>query len=475
MITLRPHTTIVAIVVCAMAAVDRLQADESASGQLQSYLPLLESHLGKLITDGLDVYGPKHTAMWMAVIDTRTGRHPDFEHTPKRVYRLIGAPRGSALYWDQPLTVAAIRLSEVTGKAEYARAVDRYVEDFLAACVASNGMFQWGNHCYYDAYTDKLVPFSGGYHELRPHAPDWDQFWRVAPERTERYLRTMAARHIHDPPTGGFNRHDDGKRGHAFLESGGVLIESLAWLYGKKQDPELLDTALRIARYSFGHRGESTGLVRNEPDMGRWDARVCTTEIAVWANSLLRAAEWTGNDEFRQMARDAVAAYLKYGYDEASQQYYGQLSVADGRPVELAKVGYWPRKYSNIWNADQWPTHDYPMAMAEACLTLYQQTGDPQFREGVHRWAEIVCRSPRANRPRAFADQYGQCIHFLVRAARQMEEPRWLSTARELADEAVERLYDNGWFQSYPDSHLHEAVGGVGYLFQALLLLETEK
>ena len=39
--------------------------------------------------------------------------------------------------------------------------------------------------------------------------------------------------------------------------------------------------------------------------------------------------------------------------------------------------------------------------------------------------------------------------------------------------EAVERLYDNGFFQSYPDSHIYEAVGGVGDLFQALLRLEN--
>jgi hypothetical protein len=235
----------------------------------------------------------------------------------------------------------------------------------------------------------------------------------------------------------------------------------------------LLETALRVARYSYRHRGESTGLLRNEPDMGRWDAKVCTTEVAVWANSLLRASEWTGNGEFQQMARDAVAAYLKFGYDESAEQYYGQLSVDDGTPVVPKAVGYWPRQYSNIWNADQWPTHDYPMAMAEACVTLYERTKEPLFREGVHRWAEIVSRSPREDRPRAYADQYGQCIHFLVRAARQMDEDRWVADARRLADEAVERLYDNGFFQSYPDSHIYEAVGGVGDLFQALILLET--
>ena len=41
------------------------------------------------------------------------------------------------------------------------------------------------------------------------------------------------------------------------------------------------------------------------------------------------------------------------------------------------------------------------------------------------------------------------------------------------ADEAVMRLSENGWFQGSPGSHLYEAVDGVGYLFLALIELET--
>ena len=439
-----------------------------------SYLPLIENHLQNLTTNGLDVYGPKQTANWMAIIDTRTGKHPNFEHTPKRVYRKIGAPRGCSLYWDQPMLVAARRLSEITGKTQFAEAADRCITDFLADGIDEDGLFLWGNHRYYDAFEDQYIKFSGGYHELRPHAAQWDLFWQHDPEATERYIRAMAARHVHDPATGGFNRHDNNKREHAFMEAGGVLVESLAWLYGKTKDPELLDMALKIAHYSFDHRGETTGLLINDPDTSRWDSKVCTTEVAVWANSCLRAAEYTGNEEFVDMARKAVAAYLKYGYDTEAGKYFGQLIVKDGRPVTAKEVGYWPRKYSNIWNPDQWPTHDYPMAMAEACLTLHKKTGDAMFLEGARRWAEIVCRGTPSDRPAAYAEQYGRSIQFLTRAGRELKEQRYLTGASDLADEAVLRLYENGWFQGYPESHLYESVDGVGYLLLALMELETQ-
>jgi hypothetical protein len=252
-----------------------------------------------------------------------------------------------------------------------------------------------------------------------------------------------------------------------------LLVESLAWLYAKTRDRGLLDLALRIARYSCRHRGETTGLVINEPDFGRWDSKVCTTEVAVWGNSLLRAAAATGEGEFSRMARDAVVAYLKFGYDAQAKKYFGQLSVADGRSAAASQTGYWPRKYAEIWNPDQWPTHDYPLALADACITLHRQTGDGVFHEGIRRWAEIIPRSPPAARASAYAEQYGRCIAFLVRAARALDDQRYLALARQLADEAVARLPENGWFQGSSGSHLYEAVDGVGYLFLALIELQT--
>jgi DUF1680 family protein len=113
------------------------------------------------------------------------------------------------------------------------------------------------------------------------------------------------------------------------------------------------------------------------------------------------------------------------------------------------------------------------MALADACLTLHQRTGDEVFREGICRWIEIIRRTPPAEREKAYAEQYGRCIAFLARAARALGDQRHAALARELADEAAARFPENGWFQGSPGSHLYEAVDGVGYLFLALLELEV--
>lgn len=437
-----------------------------------SYLSKIESHINGLqrAADQLD------TAMWPSVLDVRTGRFPAGNHVPKRVYRLIGAPRGSTLYWDQPLIVTAYALSALTGSSRFAEAANRYIDEFLVTCVSEADLFLWGNHMYYDLFERRVIRFHQGHHELRPITPAWEIFWSLAPEQTEAYIRTMSYRHVYDPDTGGFNRHDDGMQGHAFLEAGGIIAESLAWLYSKTKEQELLALALAVARYSYHHRDPTTGLVINEPDKGRWDSKVCTTEIGLWAQCLLRAWTFTQNEEFLEMARQATHAYLEHAYDAESGQFFGQVRVQDGKPVIPDAPGYWPRRYTDPWNTDQWPNHDYPMPLAEACLSLHPLTGDRCYRRAVNRLARIVMSGRPARTGRwAYAENYGRCIHLLTRAGRALDEEDYLADASRLADEAVDGLYEHGKFQGYPGDHVYESVDGVGYLLLALIELETSE
>lgn len=450
----------------------------------------IRSHLDKMLAHGLDVYGETHTPMWMASLDVRTGAYPEDDTRPerigKRVYRQIDAPKGCTLYWDQPLVVAAYALSEQTGDEKYRDAADAYITSFLERCVASNGVFLWGNHYFYHAFEDRVVRFGGGpipnaegveegdLHETRPIPPAWELFWRLAPEATERCIRTIGDRHLFDPKTGGFNRHADAKAGCAFLESGGILAETLCWLYGKTGDEGLVEKARRVARFSFGHRGERTGLIENNPTHTRWDKHISTTEAGHWAASVLRCRALTGDETFAHMAEEVVKAYYRYGYDAAAGRYYGRIAVADGKPVPGEKTTpYQPSFYSDVWEP-LFPTHEYPMPLAESSLTLYALTGDASFRLGAERWADVIAASLPAREGRgAYAEHYGRCIHFLTRAAAELGRPDYRELAGKVADEAVDRLYAYGMFRGHPGEERYDAVDGVGYLALALLYLEN--
>ncbi len=350
-------------------------------------LEAIQTHLSRLITTGCAAgYGPDDSAMWMASLDTRTGCYPADDrrpaHLPKRCYRNIDAPKGVSLYWDQPQVTAAHRLSTLTGDRQYADAADAYVRDFLARCVATTGIFLWGNHYYFDAFRGEVLWFLdeepprpslraqevGTLHEARPVLPDWAAFWRIDPAATERCIRALATRHlVADDEPGCFNRHADGRKGCAFLESGGILVEMCCWLATTVGDAELVAIARRFAEYSFRHRHPVTGLLENNPTETRWDKHGCTTEIGLWAGCLLRAAKNTGETAFVTMADEAMRAYLRYGYDAHARRYYGHLHVADGSPVLGPKTTpFQPGAYAALWEP-LFPAHDYPLCQYRPC------------------------------------------------------------------------------------------------------------
>ena len=456
------------------------------------HLAPVRAHFDRLLADGLDVYGPERTPMWMASLDTRTGRYPEDDTRPesigKRVYRNIDAPRGCSLYWDQPALVAAHALSAATGEPRYAEAADAYVRSFLERCVAQNGVFLWGNHYYYDAFLDMPVRFhgeeaptpcdlateTGELHEIRPITPAWEIFWQVSPQATERGLRAALAGHLVDAETGKFNRHADGRTGCAFLEAGGVLIQSLAWLYGKTGDDDLLGAARRIADFSFRYRHPATGLLENCPTVTRWDKHASTTEVGLWAGCLLRAAEGTGIDEWVEMADASVSAWLRYGYDESTGRFYGRLRVADGSPILGPKeTPYQPGDYGDLWEP-LFPTHDYPMPFAECCLALYKATGREEYATACRRWAEAVRNElPARGGVGAYAEHYGRCIHFLLGCAEALGDGESSRLAEQVADEALDTLWAHGLFRGHPGEDRYDAVDGVGFLALALIQLAT--
>jgi hypothetical protein len=458
------------------------------------YAHLVQSHFDKLLTRGLDTYGPQHTRMWMASLDTRTGQYPENDtrppHIGKRVYRNIDAPRGCSLYWDQPSIVAAHALTTLTQNSTYSQAADDYIRDFLARCVASNGIFLWGNHYFYDAFIDKTVKFpgsgipypvdfateTGDYHEIRPLPPAWGAFWRVDPVATARAIRAAALGHIANSATGQFNRHADNRHGCAFLEHGGTLIQAVAWLHARQPCPDLLDLARATARYSFTHRHPSTGLLENNPAESRWDKHTSTTEVGLWAGCLLQAHQWISQPEWAQMAQAALKPWLLHGYDPAARKYYGRLRVSDATPIfDPPATDYEPGNHADLWRP-LFPAHDYPMSFAQAVLALYRLTGDPDCQQSCLRWRNAIQASlPARAGLGGYAEHYGRCIHFLLDCAQAFpdQSDRFLPLAHRLAREAVETLFEHGMFRGHPGEHRYDAVDGVGFLALSLLWLDS--
>ncbi len=452
------------------------------------YLTAVETHFAALLTQGRPQRREGNfSAMWMSAVDLRTGTFPTTEPAAgKRVYRNIDAPRGCSLYWDQP-AIAAARLLGRTGRGhEAATATEAYISEFLERSCSATGLFLWGNHYFYRPDLDSVVKFhvdeepfavvpadeAGELHEARPITPLWTAFWEVSPRATREALRAMGRHHVFDAATGGFNRHADQRCDHAFIEAGGVLVESLAWLAAKDGDADTLDLARRIAHFSFSHRGAATGLLENNPTTNRWDKHVATTECGLWAGCLLRAAELTDAAELRDLAVEVVEAYLRFGYDVEAQTYAGMVRVADGERVRgLKETIYQPDDHVDFWHP-LFPRHDYPFQFAGVCCDLLVQTGKPLFAEACRRWATALEQAlqTRGDRP-IYAEHYGRAIHLLLQLGRVLDAPALVKRAHSLADEALSTLGADRLFRGHTTEARYEAVDGVGYLCLALLEL----
>lgn len=449
----------------------------------------VENHLGWFIEKAIvDGYGPDDNAMWMSSIDLRTGRYPQPDTRPpgieKRCYRWIDSPMGSNLYWDQPLLVASSALSEVTGNPRYREAGRACVRDFLDRCVARSGLFLWGNHYFYEASHGKVVAFKGTetpvpidpattqgeLHETRPLPVAWDLFQDIDPIVTERAIREQEKRHLVDTESCEFNRHADRTRGHAFLESGGILATTICWLGALLDDRSLVERAYSIAKFSYEHRDPATGLIPISPTKDRWDMYTCTSEAGMWVGCLQMCGQWCADERFNAMADEVLESWLSHAWDDQNEAYFGKLLVSNGKPVLGEKeTPYQPDRYCDLWEP-LFPTHDHPFPCAEACVRAWERTGRESFRLGVERWIRMVEKGLPARGGRgAYAEHYGRCIHFLDRAATAFDRPQWRDLADRVEAEAIERLHNGERFRTHPGEERCDAVDGLGVLLLALL------
>ena len=64
-------------------------------------------------------------------------------------------------------------------------------------------------------------------------------------------------------------------------------------------------------------------------------------------------------------------------------------------------------------------------------------------------------------------------ISFFVHLYRATQKQHYLDIAERVAQEAVEKLYENGLFKGHPAKSYYEATNGVGLLLHALLELDA--
>jgi hypothetical protein len=387
-----------------------------------SFAEAVEAHMGYVTEHALDDYGKIRTPMWLATIDIHTARLPE-SYLGQSGDDRRETPATSNLYLDQPTIVAAHELARRTGCKCYSDAASNYVVAYLnASRIGQHSDFELADTRSYLVVGDEMITLAARKPPHPIHTPAWESCWNITPdatsgitksdarEATARVIRNLAMELIGSQQTA-VARTDVTRRA--------VGLESVTWLTANNSDPtgELKSLAIKIVNM--------TSIVDASPG-----------EIGVWAEALMRASCYTGESAFQQKAEQELNQWLLQHSDDRLQ---------------------------------------LPLPLAEACLSLFELKGQARHRQAAIGCARAIETSlPATMGQGANAEDYGRTIHFLIRAAEVLQEPHWRDLALDIANDAMDHLYEpkEGMFRSRIGSDRCDAIDGPGFLLLALLYLD---
>ncbi len=471
-----------------------LLAAGGAHAAESNYTQHVRTCLDTLMEHGRDTYGPKETPILVSILDVETRTCPQDPAIGDEPWRVIRRhrrnPAGADLSTDMPTLTVMKTLGE-----PYAAFANKYAAYYLREVLPKKrGLLCWGWHEYYDVFEDKC---HFDQHELHSGLDviDWELLWQADAEATQQQLDAMWKWHVIDKKTGEINRHGDGKRGCDFSMSAGAMIEAFSFAHAKTGEAAWLERARLLANYYWERRHPETDLIPERPNAGteRFDGGHFVTAVTgTYCNALLKAFQRTQEPLFRDHAVAYLGAYAKYGYDEQAKAYWGSLHL-DGTPNDLPTepdgyAKYEPRGYLDLWKP-YLLGYQHPLLTGVAYLKAYELSKDAAMLENAQRFADWVLRERPGKggiredtwygeyaktlaKEGTYAGSYARAIQLLLGVHRATGNARYLSGAREYADEAVAKLYHNGLFRGHPAKPYYEAVDGVGLLLQALMDLD---
>jgi len=236
------------------------------------YLDAVRAFADNVLEYGKDVYGPKHTPLFIDGINIHDHRAPEWKKDGQTWIL-------SNLASQQNLFRVLDALTTITGDDKYRSAATEAIEYAFANLRSPNGLLHWGGHVAYDALADDLCMEQYS-HELKCNYPYYELMWRVNPDATRKCLETFWAAHILNWSNLEMNRHGDMKKnfpplwpaqydpepvffwgtGLSFINTGSDLFYAGAILSRLSGDKQPLVWAKRFAYRYVETRNQKTGI-----------------------------------------------------------------------------------------------------------------------------------------------------------------------------------------------------------------------
>lgn len=464
----------------------------SVTNAATRYRRTVQEFADNVIEHGKDVYGAKHTPLFIDGINIHTQEPPKWKRDGKTWIL-------SNLASQQNLFRVLDGLTALTGDEKYRRAAVDAVEYAFEHLRSPNGLLHWGGHVCYDALNDNLCMEQYS-HELKSHYPYYELMWRVDPDVTKKYLETFWAAHVLNWGNLEMNRHGNMKKkfdvpwdneykaepvffwgtGLSFLNTGSDLFyagamlaelsgedkplvwaERLAYRYVETRDPNVGISGYQFnqsrtatcapgirgdrAQYQYGDDFKGHFVVEGTlfPCYGSTPAvrpRICQFLIG----------EMLGDKghKFTQWAVEELTAWGKVAYRKKDNSFIPMLT--DGTSMEgyvCKKDGYFGPE-GRVLKAGR----AGPMDFWVYCLA-YRVTGDAFMWEMTrnivegNNWGRLG-DSPDAE-PKldlATSEASAQLIPGLLELYRKTNCKQYLMMARKVGDNIIDRRFHKGFF-----------------------------
>jgi len=448
---------------------------EAAASQLLSgpYLDAARTFLDTLVDKGTDRYGRRHTPVFCLSLDPETYSPPrppekvdwDYIRGFEYLYRDYcyywkSQLHGSNLIYDQGTIRALYALTEATGSRKYRKAADAYLDFFLDELPSpQTGIFGWGEHVFYNVFADVIIGGAFGVanwhkyfyaHELERWTTIYDILWEKSPEKTLAEIEAIYEYKIADYKTFVHNRHSDYYCGKmdgplTFHKHSALFAHAFALAHSKTGESKYLDWARKMCDVFWNIRDPQTDLVR-----------YCVQRENTGADGIdglsmlfyMRAYQWHPDQQFLDRALAYTRAYQKH------------LAKPTGGPI--------------IW--------------AKACALAYSLARDESFLKSAE--SIIAGTTPEqlhgGEIERSLISNDVENLNNGLSASLDLyeltAEARYLSKAREFADDAIGNFIYKGLFignmrtqmdsQEGPRIKIYDARGGAGWLALNLIRLQ---
>ena len=438
------------------------------------YLAVTQKFADTLLDRGLDIYGPRKTAIWCGVIHVDTYLIPQKANEVPAPPGVRGSDRsvgGCNMYQDVSTMRAFRTLSKVSGIPKYEKAVIDYARDYLAVAQDPvTGMLAWGEHLYYNVHEDRV----GGraFHEMLEWTPPLDLLWEANPEATAREIAALKYHFLGEEPDASgwiFNRHSDfGKPQYQLPESSQPWIKhsslyayAYKFLYSRTKEKQWLDRSLGIGTLYWNHRNPATdltvGCIGDKRPFAQNAEMISAAHSNYW---LLKASQLEpGTPMLREQAVAMFKAYDRYAWDPKSKRYCAAVKT-DGTKIKAKPADPWKFSYGGGGSL-------IPYGRVAAYFARTEK--DPVFRDALIRVVTVANNSPL---PEVFTPQeIGFGIHLNLDAYELTEDKIYLQEADRLGKVALSKLWAGGLFRRTPGDSYYEAKVGPGDLVSALLRL----